>query len=265
MEHQDQWKQFWEEKGREAVSNFEYDHGRAPRRQEIEALSNEELLSFIDPQPSEVIFDAGCGTGANIRLLHDCVRQVVAMDYNHAAVERCKERLKESKRDNVQVFQGTVTKIEMPDRSVDKVICMSVFQYLGDDDARKALLEFKRIVGPRGVVVLHVKNLSSIYLSTLWAAKKFKSLFQRDKRLEFFRPFSWYVAELTAIGFEIVEYNSFNFLMIDRMPKSLVSYLQALELRNRNKAIFRSRFVRRHGSDLKIKARVNSVTESQSL
>jgi ubiquinone/menaquinone biosynthesis C-methylase UbiE len=259
MDRKEQWKKFWEQKAQEEVSDFEYDHGRNPRKSEIEALSNEELVAFINPQSEQVLVDAGCGTGANIDLLHNRVRKIIALDYNQGAVERCKQRLAHNKISNVEVFQGSVTKLPAPDASVDTVICMSVFQYLSDGDVRDALCEFKRVLTPTGSVVLHVKNLTSLYLSTLVAAKKVKSLFQSSPRLEFFRPYSWYISELAACGYEVTHYNSFNLFMIDRMPTWLLSRLQAFEFRHRHNAFFSNAFIRRSGSDLKLKARLTAV------
>src|SRR5207249_7751330 len=87
------WKGFFDEKAEQAPSNFEYDRGTSPRAKEIERLSTEELLQFVDPQPWETIFDAGCGSGANISLLHSKVKQIIGMDYSEGAVARCERRL----------------------------------------------------------------------------------------------------------------------------------------------------------------------------
>ena len=191
------------------------------------------------------MFDAGCGTGANILLLHSQVRQVYAMDYNHGAVERCQKKMVEHKIHNVEVMQGSITETPLSNSSVDKVICMSVLQYLDDAQVRIAFREFKRILKPGGMVILHVKNLSSVYLSTLWLMKKTKALFQRGTKLEYFRPFRWYVNELSASGFEVVDYNSFNWFMLEGMPKGLLSRLQKFEFEHCQKSVFKSQFIRR--------------------
>ena len=222
----------------------------------IEDLSNQELLSFIDPGSSETIFDAGCGTGANILLLHSKACRVIAMDYNPGAVERCKKRMLENKVQNVQVMQGSIAEVPLPADSVERIICMSVLQYLDDGEVQGAFREFARILRPAGTVILHVKNLSSLYLSTLLLLKMLKALFRRGTKLEFFRPFHWYLNQLTAAGFEVVDYNSFNWLMLEGMPKSLLSAIQKFEFEHFKQPYFRSRFIRRHGSDLKIKARL---------
>src|SRR5438067_676183 len=100
------WKQYWNEKNSSPTSDYEVDRGTRPRDTEIENLANKESLAFIDAKPSELVFDVGCGTGANILLLHPFVRRIIAMDYSQAAVARCQKRLALNKIDNVEIFQG---------------------------------------------------------------------------------------------------------------------------------------------------------------
>ena len=133
---------------------------------------------------------------------------------------------------------------------------MSVFHYLGDDQVREALREFARVLRPSGTLILHVKNSASIYLSTLRLAKRVKKLLGADVTFEHIRPFAWYGRELDAAGFRLADYNAFNLVIVEGMPQSLVQFLQRLELRHHRSAALRSGIVRRHGADLKLKARL---------
>ena len=120
-----EWKRFWDETAEKATSNFEYDHGHCPREKDLEALSTEELLRFVAPQSSETIFDAGCGTGGNILLLHSKVKRVIGLDYAAGAIMRCRERICSAGADNVDLMQGSIADPLLPDSSVDKVLCTS--------------------------------------------------------------------------------------------------------------------------------------------
>lgn len=250
------WKRYWDEKNSSTASDYEVDRGTPPRGAEIESLSNEELLAFIAAKPSELVFDAGCGTGATILLLQPFVRQIVAMDYSEAAVARCQKRLALNGIENVEVFQGDVTSILLPDGAVDRILCMSVLQYLDDTQLRAAFREFARILKKGGTLVLHVKNLASVYLSTLWLMKRLLHALGRDTKLEHFRTFHWYVSELRRPGFRVSNYRSLNVFMLERMPRKLVLWLQKFELSRQNQFPFSSGFLRRHGSDLKIRAQL---------
>ncbi|HXM28646.1 MAG TPA: class I SAM-dependent methyltransferase [Chthoniobacterales bacterium] len=255
MDYSDNWEKFWDERSEKATSDYDFDHGCGSGG-EIEKLSEQELLTFIDPQRDDAIFDAGCGTGANILLLSPGVKEIVGMDYSRGATERCQRRIESNQLENAKVLRGSVTHVPLPDRSFDKVLCMSLLQYMDDTEVTCALTEFKRILRDDGVIILHLKNLASIYLATLWAVKRIKRLVRKQTKLEYYRSFSWYVKALRAFGFEIVDYNSFSLFMLDGMPKRFLLLLQKFELQNYNNAFFRLGFLRRHGSELKIKARL---------
>jgi ubiquinone/menaquinone biosynthesis C-methylase UbiE len=255
METSTDWKQFWEQKARSATSDFELDHGPSPG-DEIEKLSKDELLNFIDPKPDELVFDAGCGTGGNILLLHSKVKRIIGMDYSPGAVERCLRRIDSNELKSANVMQGSITRIPLSERSVDKILCMSVLQYLSNSEVRSALVEFRRILKDRGILVLHVKNLSSLYLATLRVAKSAKLLLGIKTKLEHYRSYRWYVHERESHGFETLMYNSFDLCRVEGMPRSVVRFLEKLQLRYRNNFPFRIAFLRRHGSELKIKAQL---------
>ena len=99
-----------------------------------------------------------------------------------------------------------------------------------------------------------------MYLSTLWVVKRLKLLIGKKAKLEFLRTFSWYQNLLNSFGFDLIDYRSFNILMVDRMPKRLLQFLQGPELRNYGKFPYRLPVIRRRGSDLKIKGFLRSGT-----
>ncbi len=248
------WKQYWDEKNVSTASDYEVDRGTQQRDKEIERLSHNELLAFIGANSSDLVFDAGCGTGANILLLQPFVRRIVAMDYSEAAVARCQKRVSLGGIGNVEVFQGDITSIPLLDGSVDRILCMSVLQYVDDAQLRAAFREFARILRKDGVLILHVKNLASLYLSTLWLIKRLLRALGRHTKLENLRTFRWYIRELQRAGFCPSDYRSFNIFVLDRMPRKLVLWLQKFELSHQNHFPFSSKFLRRHGSDLQIRA-----------
>lgn len=207
-------------------------------------------------EKSEDILDTGCGTGVNILRLHSEVKSIIGIDYAWGLLERCQKRIQANKIKNAHLCHASTTAIPLPDSSIDRILCLSVMQYLNDDEFRQALREFVRVLAPGGIIILHVKNLSSVYWSTLWVAKKLKAFLGMNARIEYFRSFRWYVKELESVNCHILDYNSFNMLNLEGMPKGMLSFLQRVELRRHNDQFFRLPFIRRHGAELKIKARV---------
>jgi ubiquinone/menaquinone biosynthesis C-methylase UbiE len=241
------------------ASDYEADRGTCKRDDVLERFSTEELLEFVRPQSEEVVLDAGCGTGANIILMHCRVKQIIAFDFAISAVKRAQERSAAAGVKNASISHGDIMHANLADGCVDKVLCLSVFQYLSDEQVRVSLRLFRRALRSGGSVVLHVKNLASPYLITLLAAKRVMRLAGRRSALdENFRTFRWYIRELESAGFEVEEFNSFNLLVLELMPTRLLRFVQRLELAHRKRFPFRTATFRRHGADLKIRARVPS-------
>lgn len=248
------WKDFWDAKADQARSDAEFDRGVSGRDPRLDAMAREELVEFIEPHVGETLLDAGCGTGANIALLAGKVGRIIAMDYSLGALERCKRRLDSSHGTDTCILCGSITRLPLPDRSVDRIICLSVLQYVDDDGVRAAFGEFGRVLRPGGALVIHVKNLASIYLATLRTAKKVKAALGGSTKMEHVRTFNWYMAALHAAGFRVASYNSFNIFVVEGMPRRLLDAVQRAELEHRRGRFFGNGLVRRSGADLKIRA-----------
>jgi SAM-dependent methyltransferase len=261
MKNQTNWKNVWEQKASAGVSDFELDRGRRAVDEEVEYLSALHLVNFIDPGESEILLDAGCGTGVNILRLHSRVRKIVGIDYAQGSLDRCKKAIQAQKIANAQVCVASVTALPLPDNSVNKVVCLSVFQYLDDDEVRQALKEFARVLRPGGTLILHVKNISSLYWSTLRLAKKIKLFLGRTTRIEHFRSFAWYTSELASLNCKISGYDSFNLFLLDGMPTRLVTLIRKFELKHHANRWSQLSILRRHGAELILKANVHGTSD----
>lgn len=248
------WRRFWEAKAGANLSDFELDRGASTRTRDTERLSEQELISFTGPNQADVLLDAGCGTGVNIIRFHSRVKRIVGLDYASGSLARCRKNMQTGEINNVAICLASVTEIPLPDCAVDRVLCLSVLQYLDDAEARRALQEFVRVLVPGGTIVLHVKNSSSLYWSTLRFAKSLKSLFGKTTHTYHLRSFRWYFDLLESMNCKVVDYRSFNLLLVESLPKRIAHFLQGYELRHYESLPWRIPFIRRRGAELKIKA-----------
>ena len=108
-------------------------------------------------RPSRIL-DAGCGDGINLFGLNKMINAhkwkslIYGTDYNPLRLERASklsfvEEIKQSSLDN---------DLPYADGWFDVVICNQVLEHISHD--KKVLLEFKRVLRPRGLLILGVPN-----------------------------------------------------------------------------------------------------------
>ena len=131
-------------------------------------------------------------------------------------INRAKKRIMDEGIANAGLFRGDIATIGLKDDIFDKIICMSVMQYLSDKDCESALREIVRIGKDGAIIVMHIKNFSSIYLSTLYLAKKIKKIFTKNIQTDYYRSYIWY-ANTYASGAITLRY-SIALLVIQGCP-----------------------------------------------
>ena len=166
-------------------------------------------------------------------------------------IHRAKTRTVDDRLANVDLLRSDISAIALRDNLFDKILCLSVTQYLDDEACDLALKEFARVGKDGAIIIMHVKNLSSLYLSTLYLAKRIKRLFKKDVRIDYYRSYRWYQQHLEAVGAVTVGYTSYNIFLLDFLPNRFRSWLERSERR-----YYRGRLFRRYGADYFIKARL---------
>jgi len=98
------------------------------------------------------ILDVGCGEGHLIkRLALQGYKKVYGIDIADTALESAMKRCKKA-----HIINMDAQKIHFPDALFDIVICTEVIEHI--PNYRQALNEMKRVLGPRGVLILTFPN-----------------------------------------------------------------------------------------------------------
>lgn len=94
--------------------------------------------------------DAGCGTGAFLRRTRQRAPHWTwtGVDIDPSACAAARARA------DAEIIEASVTALPFPDATFDGIVCADLLQQLPDDQA--ALLELKRVLRPRGVLVVNV-------------------------------------------------------------------------------------------------------------
>ena len=103
--------------------------------------------------PNAPILDAGCGTGLNLRHLP---AGSVGVDINPRNIALLRQRLP-----NHTVLEGDVEALPFDDASFGTVLCTEVIEHIPDPSA--ALVEYRRVLQPGGVLIGSVPARSAIW------------------------------------------------------------------------------------------------------
>jgi SAM-dependent methyltransferase len=114
-------------------------------------LSGHQIRRTVGSLDDKDVGDVGCGFQATyMRTVLDTVRSATLVDISLA------DDLKS--RPNITVIEGKLPGVlqDLPDRSLDVVLCMSVLEHLWEPD--QALTHFRRLVRPGGVLAVNVPS-----------------------------------------------------------------------------------------------------------
>jgi ubiquinone/menaquinone biosynthesis C-methylase UbiE len=116
----------------------------------------EELKKFKDLiKDGEKVLDLGCGNGRLLKILQDKKIEYIGVDSSRKLIEIAKE-----KHPNFQFLVADALSLPFLENSFDKVFSISVFHHIPSEELRLQFLkEIKRILKPKGILILTVWNL----------------------------------------------------------------------------------------------------------
>jgi SAM-dependent methyltransferase len=101
----------------------------------------------------ETVIDLGCGAGTDLLIAAQMVGpsgRAIGIDITASMVERARQSATEMGLANVEVHQGPIERLPLPDASVDVVISNGVIDLVPDKDA--VFGEIRRVLKPGGRV-----------------------------------------------------------------------------------------------------------------
>lgn len=117
------------------------------------ALPPEEILRLLEVDLRTTMADIGCGPGYfTIPLARMTEEEVYALDVSPEMLDALSERASEAGLDNIKGVLSNAERIELPDNSVDGLLCSLMLHEV--DDLPRTMQEFQRILRPGGKMLL---------------------------------------------------------------------------------------------------------------
>lgn len=99
------------------------------------------------------VLDAACGAGYGSEMLACRAKAVVGVDYDLKAIKQCR---RDYQRSNLRFAHSNVTRLDFPENDFDVIVSLETLEHV--KNLRKCLSEFKRVLKPRGTLLLSVPN-----------------------------------------------------------------------------------------------------------
>ena len=112
-------------------------------------------LELLDPAPTDVILDIGCGGGRALKRLSPLLTEgkLFGVDYSETAVQCTKEENPEDVASGkLTVVQGSVSALPFPDNTFDKIFSIESYSFW--PDLENDVKEILRVLKPGGKVFI---------------------------------------------------------------------------------------------------------------
>jgi ubiquinone/menaquinone biosynthesis C-methylase UbiE len=164
---------------------------------QVSATMGENLLEIARRfltllEPNSNILDVGCGPGRDMAWFESHNINVTGVDFSSSMLEIAREKVHGS------LVQADMRKLQFEAHSVDGIWCSASLLHLPKTDSPTALLEFKRMLKPAGILFLAVQEGEGEHLETREVYGENQRFFARYTTPEM-------TELLEAAGFEILD------------------------------------------------------------
>jgi 2-polyprenyl-3-methyl-5-hydroxy-6-metoxy-1,4-benzoquinol methylase len=123
---------------------------------------------YLPPSATDVVIDAGCGSGVITGHLGQSGARVIGLDSNESSIAFAQRTFGAH---NVEFHAARLDQLHL-DRPADKIYCLEVIEHLTREEAADMLDGFSRVLRPGGRVFLTTPNVRSVWPLIEWAADR---------------------------------------------------------------------------------------------
>lgn len=132
-------------------------HYRGPENERFYGMALDHALKTMGLSEGDLIHDFGCGSAQHSIRLARRGLQVRAYDFSESALGLAERAVDEAGLSaNIQLAQGDLTNLPLPDATVDRALCWGVLMHI--PDVEKAVHELSRVMRPGGMLLVSEGN-----------------------------------------------------------------------------------------------------------
>jgi len=157
------------------------------------------VFKLYSPGKNERVVDLGSAWGAFSFELAPYCKQTIGVDFSETAAKYCMKRLRSEKLANLSFVCADAQNTGLKPDSIDSIFCSDLVEHLYPNQFLNMLDECKRILKPKGKLVIWTPHRGHI----LEKMKNNDIILKRDPAHVDYKSMSLIVAELKSRGFAI--------------------------------------------------------------
>jgi len=152
----------------------------------------------LGPLPTDLLLEAGCGTGRMTAILSQSVREMAAIDFSFESLRVCRRKLLAAGVGNVHLVQADLCRLPFAECAFDRIVSCQVLEHVPGPEARAAAVgSLSHVLKPGGTLALSAYKHS--LLTRAFAQKEGR----HDGGIPFFRFTQSEMRETLATHFTV--------------------------------------------------------------
>ncbi len=121
----------------------------------------EAIFNWIDRTKPQRVLDAGCGRGFYVNALQffSFIKEIHGCDINEHYLKIAQNNVRDRR---IKITRASLYVLPYPDGYFDCIVCSEVLEHLKKDS--RALQELKRVLKPKGLLLITVPNMNFPFL-----------------------------------------------------------------------------------------------------
>ena len=112
-------------------------------------------LRALNPYKTDLLLEAGCGTGRMTRILSQSVRELVAIDFSFESLRVNRRKLQAAGIGNVHLVQADLCRLPFAECAFDRIVSCQVLEHIPGPEARAAAVgSLSQALKPGGTLAL---------------------------------------------------------------------------------------------------------------
>ena len=205
--------------------------GRHPLEASSAALIERTVREMLScARGRELCMDGACGVGLAFPTIESIFTRVFGLDFSPNVIRRIPEQFRKSSR--VILCNGSITALPLRPASLDAIHCRDLLQCLPASEVRPMFEEFRRVLKPGGIAVVHFKNSQHMRHRIGRIAHRIRRFGLALKPLPdplaterfvpgdtYLRPWSWYLQQVRNSGLRVERRFSWQWFFWGRLER----------------------------------------------